>query len=86
MSQLPGVTGNNALMWLIVVALWCDLIEDGDDEYCSLAHTGFGLTENVLSLKSLRDCVDLNFTGMFEAALSDGSFEFVLKEEFVPTC
>ncbi len=85
MSQLPGVTGNDALMWLIVFALWCDLIEDGYDKYCSLAHTRFGLAENILSLKSLRDCIDLNLTGMLKAALSDCSFKFVLKEEFVPT-
>ena len=85
MSQLSSVAGNNTLVWLEVLSLWCDLIEDGDNEDCGLAHTGLGLAEDILSLQSLGNGVYLNLAGMFEAALSNGPFEFVFEEKFVPT-
>ena len=61
------------------------LVEDGDDKDCGLAHTRLGLAEDVLSLESQRDGLDLDLTGVLESALSDGSFEFVLEEKLVPT-
>ena len=43
------------------------------------------MTKDVLSIKCLRDGLNLNFTGVFESAFSDGALEFVLQEEIVPT-
>jgi len=37
-----------------------------------------------LSLKSKRNSLDLDFTGVFEAALSDGALELVLEEKLIP--
>lgn len=74
MGQLSSMASNNALMWLIIISFRSDLIENGNDENCSLTHTGFSLTKNILSLKSLRDGIDLNLAGMFKTTLSDGSF------------
>lgn len=85
MSQLPGVTSNDALVRLVVFSIWSDLVQDGNDEYCSLAHARLGLTENVLALKGLWDGINLNLAGMLEAALSDGSFQLVSEEKFVPS-
>ena len=43
------------------------------------------MAKDVLSVKCLRDGLDLNFTWVFESAFSDGALEFVLQEEIVPT-
>lgn len=86
MSQLSSMACDDSLVWLIIVSIGVDLIENRDDKDCSFTHSGFGLAEYVLTLEGERDGFDLYFTGMFEAALSDGSFELILEEEFVPAC
>ena len=86
MSQLSSMACDDCLVWLIVVSIGVHLIENGDDKDCSFTHSRFGLAEYILSLEGEWDGFDLYFTGMFEAALSDGSFELILEEEFVPTC
>jgi hypothetical protein len=86
MGQFPSVAGHNALVGFVGVAFCCHLVEDGDDEDCCFSHSGFGLAEDIVSLEGEGDGLDLNFAGVFEAALPDGSFELVLEEELVPSC
>jgi hypothetical protein len=62
------------------------LVEDGYHEDCGFTHSGLCLAENVMSLESKWNSFDLYLTGMFKAALPDGSLEFILKEELVPSC
>ena len=85
MGKLPGMAGYNALVRLVVIALRCDLVQDWYNEDGSFTHTGLGLTENILSLKGLGNGIDLNLTGMLKAAFSDGAFQFVFEEKFVPS-
>jgi hypothetical protein len=73
-------------VWLIAISIGCDLIENRDDKDCSFSHSRLSLAKDVLSLECEWDGFDLYFTGMFEAALSDGSFELIFEEEFVPSC
>lgn len=84
MGQLSGVTGYDALVRLVVLSFRGDLVEDWYDEDGGFTHTGLGLTEDVLALECLWDGVYLDLAGVFEAALSDGSFELVFEEELVP--
>lgn len=84
MRQLSSVAGDDALVGLIVVALCGDLVQDRYDENSSLPHTGFCLAEDILSLKGLRDGVDLNLTGVFKAAFSNCSFQLIFQEQLIP--
>lgn len=79
------MTSDNGLVGLVGVVFCNDLIEDGDDKDCSLAHTGLGLAQDVLALESERDGLYLNLTWMLKSTFSDGAFKLVLEEEFVPT-
>ena len=78
------MASDDGLMWLVVISFRSYLIENGDDKDCSFAHTRFGLAEYILALECERDGLDLHFTGMFEAALSDGSFELIFEEKLIP--
>ncbi len=85
MGELTSVTGNDGLMGLVAfLSGGGDLVENGDHKDRSLTHTGFGLAKDVLSLEGHGDGLDLHFRWMFEAAFTDGSFEFFFEEELVP--
>lgn len=84
-SQLSSVAGDDSLVGLVgLFGSGGDLVEDGDDEDGSLTHAGLGLAEDVLPLQRHGDGFDLHFGGMLEAALADGTLEFLLEEELVP--
>ena len=88
MSQLTSVTGDDGLMWLVLIGLGVSdqLIQDWNHKHRGFSHTRFSLAENVLALQCMRNSINLNLTGMLETALSDSSLEFVLKEELIPAC
>ncbi len=74
------MASHNALVGSILVIVWNDLVENGDDEHRGFAHARFRLTKNILSLQSVRNGVDLDLAGMLEAAFTNCPFELILEE------
>lgn len=84
MGQLSGVAGDDGLVGLVVILCGRNLVEDGDHEDCSLAHTGLRLAEDVVALKGQGNGLHLHLAGMLEAAFPDGPLELILEEKLVP--
>jgi len=51
MGQLSSMACDDCLMWLIIVSIGIDLIENWDDKDCGFTHSRFGLAEDILSLE-----------------------------------
>lgn len=79
MRKLTSMAGNDGLMWLVLATLAnSHLVQDGNDKNSGLAHSRFGLTENILAMKGMRDCIDLHLAGMLEPTFTDSPLEFIL--------
>lgn len=80
------MASNNGLMRLKLVILSnIDLIKDRDNEDSSFTHARLCLAKNILTLKCMRDSINLNLTWVLETTLSNPSLEIIFQEKLIPT-
>ena len=58
-----------------------ELMKHREDEDGGLTHTGHSLANNIATLHGVRDALLLNFRGMLETAVGDGTVQLLLKQE-----
>lgn len=86
MGKFTSMASNDSLMSLVLSAfINYQLIENRYDKNSSFSHTWLCLAKNVSTLNSGWNSIDLNFTGMFKAAFTYPSLEFIFQEKFIPT-
>lgn len=62
------------------------LMKDSKDKDCSLSHTWLGLAEDVNTNHGLRDALLLDFWGVLETTINNGSLELWSEKHVLETC